>query len=96
MKLKKYTQRTTVHVLARATSKGVFRVGESNAPHMVYGNCRQSFTAIALLAGQEDTKCQHNGDGVATAPKPKAVYEPSRNAIRQPEIKAMAMLSVRP
>lgn len=81
-------------VLAIATLGGVFRVGGSNVPHMVYGNSRQSFTANTLLAGTEEAYRQYDRNRVAAAPK--AVYEPSRNAIRQPEIKAMAMLSVRP
>lgn len=52
MKLKKYTARTTVRVLAGChTARRCFAFGGSNAPHMVYGNSRQSFTANTLLAG---------------------------------------------
>lgn len=72
------------------------RVGVSNPPHMVYGSSRQSFTANTLLAGRGDTHGQHDTDGRRECRGRTAVYEPRRNAMRQPEIKAMAMLSVRP
>lgn len=73
------------------------RVGVSNPPHMVYGSRRQSFTANTLLAGRgEHTNGQHDTDRRRECQGLTAVYEPRRNAMRQPEIKAMAMLSVRP